>query len=315
MRCIRLFLVPLALAATAPFAVLRAAEPAIAGAAWSATGSAGLIGATETVPLSPLGNSLFGYVSTAESSAHGVSPLLLKSDGRGNEMANNGSKIVSGAFAAVAGQTLTLQFNYVSTDGRGYDDYAWARLLNAGTDTTAAWLYTARSTNSARGNVVPGDVLDRQQDNDLPDALDALLNEGNSVSFNVASTHWQPLGFFSGYCWDSANTCGPSGWISSEYTFSRSGDFQLEVGVVNWGDEVFDSALAFDYRGLAQSDFPGLAVMAAVPEPRQSGMVLGGLVLMIGLVWRKRNGTGRRCRGQALQSDTQLTCSTEIRPR
>lgn len=286
MHLVRLALAPLAL--TAAISAAHATEATPAGHPWVATGSAGLIGATTTVPLSPLANSVFGFVSTADSTALGVSPLLLKTDGKGDEAANNGAKLVSGSFAATAGQTLALQFNYVSTDGRGYDDYAWARLIDAGTDTTAAWLYTARSTNSARGNVVPGDVLSRQQDNELPDELDATLNNGNSVGFDVASTAWQPLGISSGYCWDDANTCGPSGWIRSDYTFARSGNFRLEIGVVNWGDQAFDSALAFDYSGLAQGDFPGLSVMAAVPEPGQLALMLSGLGLMAGMGWRNR---------------------------
>jgi PEP-CTERM motif len=272
----------------------HAAEASLAGTPWAGTGAAGLIGATSTVPASPLGNSLFAYVSTADSAAFGVSPLLLKTDGKGNEMANNGSVLVSGSFAAVAGQTLALQFNYVSTDGRGYDDYAWARLIHAGNNSTAAWLYTARSTNSARGNVVPGDVLSRQQDKDLPDELDATLNNGNSVGFDVASTAWQPLGFSTGYCWDGANTCGPSGWIRSDYTFAQTGSFRLEIGVVNWGDQAFDSALAVDYSGLAQGDFPGLTVMAAVPEPGQLAMMLSGLGLMAGMGWRNRRTSQSR---------------------
>ena len=139
--------------------------------------------------------------------------------------------------------------------------------------------------------MVPGDVLNRQQDNKLPDELDATLNNGNSVGFNVSSTVWQPLGGFSGYCWDSANTCGPSGWIRSDYTFTDSGSYQLEFGVVNWGDGIFDSALAFDYQGLAPSSFPGLSVLAAVPEPGQLAMMLSGLGLMSGMGWRNRRAT------------------------
>lgn len=290
MSAIRQLFTPVALAAaTALLAPAHASAVSPAGQAWSATGTAGLIGATTTVPPSPLGNGLMAFVSTADSAAFGVSPLLLKTDGRGNEMANNGSVLTSGSFAAVAGQTLALQFNYVSTDGRGYDDYAWARLIPDGSATTAAWLFTARSTNSARGNVVPGDVLNRQQDKDLPDALDATLNNGDSIGFNVSSTQWQPLGTSSGYCWDSANTCGPSGWIRSDYTFAQTGSYRLEIGVVNWGDTLYDSALAVDYSGLAQADFPGLAVTAAVPEPGQWALMLAGLGMMAGIGRRHRH--------------------------
>ncbi|MBK8018445.1 MAG: hypothetical protein IPK20_18105 [Betaproteobacteria bacterium] len=52
---------------------------------------------------------------------------MLKTDGKGTETSNNGSTVRSSAFAASAGDVLTLHFNYLSTGGRGYDDYSWAR--------------------------------------------------------------------------------------------------------------------------------------------------------------------------------------------
>lgn len=137
-----------------------AADVNLGGVTWSAVGAGGIIYGDGTVPESPAGNAQFGFVSTF-GGVFDVSPLVLKTDGRGNETSNNGSTVRSSAFSASAGDALSLYFNYVSTDGRGYDDYAWARLIDAGTNETAAWLFTARSTNSARGNVVPGDVLKR----------------------------------------------------------------------------------------------------------------------------------------------------------
>lgn len=266
----------------------HAAALSFDGTTWASTGASGLIAGDSTVTTSPTGNARFGYVTTA-GGVSGVPPLLLKTDGKGNETSNNGSTVLSSVFSARANDTLSLNFNYVSTDGRGYDDYAWARLVTAGTNTTAAWLFTARSTNSARGNVVPGNVLKRQQDNSLPDELDATLNDGASIGFNVSSTAWDPLGVSSGYCWDTANTCGPSGWIHSAYTFSGAGDFVLEFGVVNWGDEVFDSALAFDFSGLGQASFPDATTSGSVPEPASSTLALLGLSLMGTLARRKRS--------------------------
>ena len=37
---------------------------------------------------------------------------------------------------AAAGDTLSLYFSYVSTDGKGFDDYAWARLVTADSGAT-----------------------------------------------------------------------------------------------------------------------------------------------------------------------------------
>lgn len=267
--------------------VANASNISISGINWNASGAAGIIYGNSTVNKSPIGNEQFGYVTTYKG-IEGVSPLLLRDEGQGNENQTNGSKIQSGEFNASANDNLTLYFNYVSTDGRGYDDYAWARLVNAGTNDTAAWLFTARSNNSARGNVVPGDVLNRQVDNNLPDELDAVLNDGNRIDFDVSGTNWIPLGDSSGSCWDKANTCGPSGWIKSEYSFTAQGAYFLEFGVINWGDNLFNTALAFDFGGLQQSNFSGVTVVPQAPVPLPGGffLMLAGLGLM-GVTSRK----------------------------
>ena len=81
-------------------------------------------------------------------------------------------------------------------------------------------------------------------------------------------------------------TCGPSGWIHADYTFSATGDFYLEFGVVNWGDEAFDSALAFDFTGLTRASFPDATSTGTVPEPTTAALALLGL----GLLARRRQG-------------------------
>jgi hypothetical protein len=257
----------------------EAAIVSVGSNSWTPTGPAGIISGSNTVSLSPTGNAQLGYTTTADG-IYGTSPLLLKDEGRGTENHTNGSKIQSSAFNASANDTLTLYFNYVSTDGRGYDDYAWARLVNASTNATAAWLFTARSTNSANGNVVPGDVLNRQVDKQLPDKLDAVLNDGNTINFDVASTDWLPLGDSSNTCWDDANTCGPTGWVKSTYAIANAGSYFLEIGVINWGDEAFDSALAFDFDGLQQANFNGVTV---VPPPVTVPLPGGFILLSLGL--------------------------------
>ena len=284
-------LVYLAMAGTMLVATAtHAADVALDGITWNTTGAAGVMAGGTTVPASPLGNAPFGYVTTA-GGVYGTSPLVLRDEGRGSENQTNGTKVVSASFSAAASEKLDLYFNYVSTDGRGYDDYAWARLVNAGNNTTAAWLFTARSTNSANGNVIPGNVLNRQVDNNLPDELDAVLNDGNTVGFKVAGTDWAPLGYSSGICWDGANTCGPTGWIKSSYSITTTGSYYLEFGVINWGDEAYDSALAFDFAGLRQANFNGLTT--PVPELPPVAMMALGLGLMA-VVVRRRQGAANR---------------------
>ena len=264
---------------------------------WSVSGVAGVITGGTTVPNSPLGNAQFGYVSTAgpggtSNATYNTSPLVLKSEGAGMENQTNGTKVRLGSFQATANETLDLYFNYVSTDGRGYDDYAWARLIHAGNQSTAAWLFTARSTNTGRGQVVPGKVLDRQVDNNLPKNLDATLNNGASIGFNVSSTEWDPLGGSSGSCWDSANTCGPTGWIKSSFTIASTGTYYLEFGVNNWGDAAFDSALAFDFTGLDPATFSGPT--SSVPEPPPVAMMALELGLVAVIVCRRQRSGPKR---------------------
>lgn len=278
----------LGLLSTAVTPVAHAANVSISSNTWASSGAAGIIYGNSTVPHSPTGNAQFGYVTTS-GGIDSVSPLVLRDEGRGSENQTNGSKIQSNAFNAGANDSLTLYFNYVSTDGRGYDDYAWARLVNAGTNDTAAWLFTARSTNSANGNVVPGNVLDRQVDNNLPDELDAVLNDGSTLGFDVASTDWIPLGGSSGICWDDANTCGPTGWIKSEYAFTAQGAYFLEFGVINWGDEAYDTALGFDFGGLQQANFSGVTLVPQTPVPLPGSFFLISVGLGLMTVMSRKN--------------------------
>ena len=285
----------------------QAVDVSLAGTAWTATGVAGLItGNYTTSPddvqfgASPVGNARFGYVTTY-GGVTGVSPLSLNDTDPGFNQ-TNGSRVVSGTFSATANAHLTLYFNYVSTDGRSYDDYAWARLVSASTHQTAAWLYTARSgnapDNNGTGDYVPGKVLSEQVGYDALDSKDpnrkiaATLNDGNPV-IGVASnnTYWAPLGGSYGWCWDVGTSCGHTGWVKSDYVVSVTGNYYLEVGVTNWGDEVYDSALAIDFAGLSQSGFGNAAVLdnaLPVPEPENYALMLAGLGLM-GFLVRRRN--------------------------
>jgi hypothetical protein len=240
-------------------------------ASWTCTGICAGSTADGDITLSPLNNARYGYVTTSGSDSLGVSPLSLVANSRGDGTETNGSRIVSTIFAANTSDALNVYFNYISTDGKGFDDYAWGRVLNANDNSLVAWLFTARSSNSATGNIVPGDVVTKKE-------FDPRNTITNYDSFNFTSkttanpVDWSPLGFSNGSCWkDNAAGCGFTGWLQSSYSFASSGNFKLEFGVTNWGDGAYDSGLAFDFQNLAA------ASISSVPEPSSYAMTLLGL--------------------------------------
>lgn len=271
---------------------LQAAPVALSGDL-SCTGTCGTTAATGDIGLSPLGTAQYGYVTTAGSTEYGVSPLTLDPNSRGGGTETNGSRVRTANFTAAQGDTLSVYFNFVSTDGKGYDDYAWARVLSAGTGNLVAWLFTASSTNSSTGKIIPGDVVDKNDFNP-----DVRLKNFKDFSFTSKTVDdpvdWAPLGGSNGSCWeDNAAGCGYTGWLLSEYAFEAAGQFLIEIGVTNWGDEAYDTGLAFDFQTRINR-LTGLTTLAAnsnaVPEPATSGLLLlgGGLIGLLGR--RQRDG-------------------------
>jgi hypothetical protein len=261
-------------------ALLFAASPAFAApptnlADWTCVGTCGGSFADGDITLSPAGSPAYGYVSTAFSGAENVSSLTLDPTSRGGGTQTNGSSYTSPEFSLAAGETLSLWFNYVSTDGKGYIDYSWARLVNPN-GTTAKWLFTAESVNAGTGNVVPGNVLPKSLFD--PKVIVNLKDVAFTTKTTLDPVNWSPLGASNGTCWkDNAQGCGFTGWLNSQTT-PGVGLYKLEIGVVNWGDTGYDSGLAFDVQGL----------VATVPEPATATMMLLALIGITGIRYRRK---------------------------
>ncbi|OOG21786.1 hypothetical protein B1C78_16020 [Thioalkalivibrio denitrificans] len=231
-------------------------------AGWTCVGSCGTSGADGDVTLAPGGGSQYGWVSTSQ----GVTGVGL---GLGSE--TSGSVLTSTAFGAQAGDELEFLFNYVTSDGAGFSDYAWARLLDD-TMNEVAFLFGARTTPA--GDTVPGDGLP------LPDAT----LDPTGAPIIPGGPAWSPLGGSSGSCY--AAGCGYTDWVNATYTVATSGNYILEFGVVNWIDFAFQSGLAID-GFLVAGDDP-FQPPVGVPVPATLGLMgIGLLALGVGLRRRR----------------------------
>lgn len=126
---------------------------------------------------------------------------------------------------------LKFSFNFVTSDGAGYADYAWARLLDA-SNNLVALLFTARTAPS--GSIVPGFAM--------PEPTVTL--DPTNVPIISGGPLWSPLGGSSGSCYDSG--CGYTGWINTSFTLASNGNYQLEFGVTNWNDSQYQTGMAID---------------------------------------------------------------------
>lgn len=233
-------------------------------AGWTAVGNAGTLGADGVVSLAPSGGSQYGYVS----SVNGVNGVALPGVG-GSGTGTDGSTLRSVVFSAAAGDDLKFFFNYVTSDGAGFADYAWARLLDS-TQAEVALLFTART--APNGSIVPGFSMP---------APTATLTP-SSVPIIGGAPVWSALGPDSGRCYSGG--CGYTGWVQSNYQIAAAGNYILEFGVTNWQDTAYDSGLAFDgitIGGVVIGD-PG----NNVPEP--------AMLALLGLGFAGAAVAGRR---------------------
>lgn len=226
---------------------------------WVCTGGCGTSGANGVVGLSPVGSSKYGWVSTNG----GVSGNVLAAVGASS---TNGSTLRSTLFSSNAGDALNFSFDFVTSDGAGFADYAWARLLDSSLNQIAL-LFTARTTPN--GNSVPGFGMP---------AIAATIIPG-VVTIVPGAPSWSPLGSSSGTCYSTG--CGYTGWVASTYNVAAAGNYYLEFGTANYLDTSYQTGLAFD--GITIGGKPIEDVPGNVPEPASLallGLGLAGLSFM-----------------------------------
>ncbi|MEE2690478.1 MAG: NF038132 family protein [Pseudomonadota bacterium] len=225
-------------------------------------GNCGNSNAADGVVTTPPSGSLYSWIST-NGGVGGAGQL----SGIGG---TNGTSYTTDVFAATAGQELEYYFNYITSDGSGFADYAWVQLLD-NADNLVATLLTARTQPD--GSIIPGFGLP---------AIDATLTPP-SVPIIDAPAVWSALGSSSGLCFNGVGQgCGYTGWVLSNYVIASTGLYKLVFGVTNWSDQGWDSGLAFS--GLT---IDGKPIENEIPLPAAFPLFLAG-VASLGLFRRRR---------------------------
>lgn len=219
---------------------------------WTTNGYAGTNTADDGVVTLAPGFDSYQWLSTLGSPDGGgtlpVSPT-------GEE--TNGTTVKTPTFAVAAGDKLKFYFNYITSDGAEFTEYAWAALYS-GASAFDSYLFTARTTPS--GDTVPGFGL--------PGLGVGVTLTPSSTAIIPGGPEFSPLGGSSGTCYDAG--CGYTGWIQMDYTFTTAGTYSLNFGVTNALDTNFDTAFAV--AGVSINDVP------VVPEPATMALMGVGLV-------------------------------------
>jgi hypothetical protein len=254
------------LRAVATFGVSLFAAAGMAGAAaaaslpggWTGVGGFGAGSPNGVVTAPPAFGPDYAYVTTT-GGLTGVGSLGLGAE-------TNGSTLSTSSFNAAVGDKLSFYFNYVTSDGAGFADYAFVDLVGASSTLT---LFTARTIPS--GDTVPGFGL--------PGLSPGVTLTPGTTPIIGGGPAWNELGGWSGSCWDVG--CGYTGWVKMDYTIETAGVYTLTFAVTNWSDARYDSGLAI--AGATINDRP----ITDVPAP--AALALFGLGLVgLGAAARRR---------------------------
>jgi len=113
---------------------------------WTCSGTCGSDSAEGDVPLSPLNNPTYQYISTY----NGITGVGINPDGASNP--TNGSLLTTSDFAATDNTSLSFYFDFITSDGGTFADNAWAALYTA-SGTLVSEIYDSTTGASiANGN-------------------------------------------------------------------------------------------------------------------------------------------------------------------
>ena len=155
----------------------------------------------------------------------------------------------SSSFAALAGDVLTLDFNFLTTDGAGFTDFMFIQMIDEA-DAVVATLANA-NTSGQFAQAVPA------LGGTPPPAISAgvTLSPTTAVFDGVLTG---PIGVcvLTDGCVGGGQTFGPSkfgggnggstGFVTSSFTITADGDYRLLFVVQDVNNRLFPSGLAID---------------------------------------------------------------------